>query len=137
MSSVDVFLKNTSAVLPNSSRDTKRSKLFRYFRPDYLTALMSGQKSGKVFYGPLCFFASLSCDVGCLDGDGSEELKSQSELYIIAFSLQQTDSSSAHSTTRYYCEGTTRACCYLIHTLMHNNKQMHRLVHMLYTTYSD
>lgn len=45
MSSVDVFLKNTSAVLPNSSRDTKRSKLFRYFRPDYLTALMSGQKS--------------------------------------------------------------------------------------------
>ncbi len=70
------------------------------FHPDYLIAPMTGQKMHlwKVFYR-LAWSASLSCDTAHLDRDRSEELNSQSELYIIAFSLEQTDSSSVHSST--------------------------------------
>lgn len=44
----------------------------------------------KVFYR-LAPFASLSCDTAHLDRDRSAALNGPSELYIIAFSLEQTD----------------------------------------------
>lgn len=82
------------------------------FHPDYLTAPMTGQTMSlwKVFYR-LPWFASLSFDTAHLDRYRSEELNRLTELYIITFSLEPTDSSSVHSPTRYYYEGTTRACC--------------------------